>query len=512
MNKLKEVIKKVFTHPAGISDKEVFDINEQLNKSSTISSSSSNVFQAHFLFQKIPKDVWLVNVFSFLSHSEFKMLRLTCKWFRCEMIRFPFWKQQVPIDMWEEYKTNCLALGFPFHMFKIYVSEKRLLQKLKPSWFQLNSLASLQDLDLSNEPVSKHLKDEHLFNLPPSLTRLNIGKCTKLTSLALQYLPLSLLELNLSGVISINDNALSLLPRSLTSLNLNFNPLITDKGIKLLTTTIRELHLHTCVNVTTECFEFLSANCEVNYYYMDFPLHPLTIASDTGDLGLLRNLVTTRRDMDVNFGRSQDGITPLVLASARGHRKIVSALLNYGADVNLSTSDGTTPIYVAAETNQIKIVEIFIEKRADINKSNLLGLTPLYISSQNGHLEIVQLLLKSGASVNKSYEENGATPLYIASQNGHRAVVEALLEYQSNINAICTENYEFLVQDNKDKVFPTQLYPFTPLYIAWWKNQTEIISILAPKSDLFLNLSLAQKNGHSLAISFFQNLNESTIN
>ena len=59
---------------------------------------------------------------------------------------------------------------------------------------------------------------------------------------------------------------------------------------------------------------------------------------------------------------------------------------------------------------------------------------------------------------------------------------------------------------NEELIEENIKYSFTPIYIAWWNNNKEIISILKPISNIELNIELAKKNNHPSALKFFESL------
>eukprot|EP00295_Goniomonas_pacifica_P005612 CAMPEP_0175829722 /NCGR_PEP_ID=MMETSP0107_2-20121207/13509_1 /TAXON_ID=195067 ORGANISM="Goniomonas pacifica, Strain CCMP1869" /NCGR_SAMPLE_ID=MMETSP0107_2 /ASSEMBLY_ACC=CAM_ASM_000203 /LENGTH=210 /DNA_ID=CAMNT_0017142565 /DNA_START=59 /DNA_END=688 /DNA_ORIENTATION=+ len=94
-----------------------------------------------------------------------------------------------------------------------------------------------------------------------------------------------------------------------------------------------------------------------------------------------------------NIGNmSEDGITPLNVASAQGHQEVVRTLLEAGMDVNSADRDGVTPLYVASENGHQEVVRTLLEAGADVNSANEDGFTPLYVASSQGHQEVVRTL------------------------------------------------------------------------------------------------------------------------
>lgn len=75
----------------------------------------------------------------------------------------------------------------------------------------------------------------------------------------------------------------------------------------------------------------------------------------------------------------------LFIAAHRGHEKLVSRLIQAGADVNASTPLGRTPLHVAASQGHGNIVDLLLEKGADIDAEDESGATALTIAARFGH-------------------------------------------------------------------------------------------------------------------------------
>src|SRR5262249_5107431 len=67
--------------------------NDEIRSFSSQTTSSS---VSLLLF--IPKELWQQVILSYLTLKEKGILRLISKWFRNEILSFPFWKQSIPIE------------------------------------------------------------------------------------------------------------------------------------------------------------------------------------------------------------------------------------------------------------------------------------------------------------------------------------------------------------------------------------------------------------------------------
>ena len=122
------------------------------------------------------------------------------------------------------------------------------------------------------------------------------------------------------------------------------------------------------------------------------------------------------------------GITLLVEAAAQGHERLVVALLQRGADVNLQINDGRTALMFAAGLGHEQVVDMLIQHGAEVNLLGSVGLTALMVAADSGKEQVAALLLRHGA---KTYQQNddGVTALMIAALEGRDRVVDLLLEH-----------------------------------------------------------------------------------
>ncbi|CAF1267411.1 unnamed protein product [Adineta steineri] len=147
------------------------------------------------------------------------------------------------------------------------------------------------------------------------------------------------------------------------------------------------------------------------------------------------------------------GVSPLLLCAESGNRELVQALVEAGADVNITPQGelaeenllaGQTPLFGAAKKGHVEICEFLINNGADVNAVTMTGATPMYTATEEGHLEVVQLLIRSGADLNCSPKGQIAcdlhienqTPLLVACMRNHETIIRQLVESGADVNAV----------------------------------------------------------------------------
>ena len=142
---------------------------------------------------------------------------------------------------------------------------------------------------------------------------------------------------------------------------------------------------------------------------------------------------------DVN-AQTRNGDTAIDGAAASGGLAEVQLLLERGARLDLPTHqkdlldgrsiDGTNGYDALVEAtsmyqHQPKVVSLLLEHGANPNAKSTNDLTPLGRASESGDAEVVGMLLKAGADVN-AYDGFGRTALMLARGSKHAAVVSLL--------------------------------------------------------------------------------------
>ena len=124
----------------------------------------------------------------------------------------------------------------------------------------------------------------------------------------------------------------------------------------------------------------------------DTPLHR---AAGSGNGEIVRALIEARADVNA---QGYEGYTPLIYAVSEAHRReAMIALLEAGADPNLTDEQGNVPLHQAASA---EAVTALINTGADPNARSDNGTTPLHSAARGGTAETLTALISAGADVN----------------------------------------------------------------------------------------------------------------
>ncbi len=109
------------------------------------------------------------------------------------------------------------------------------------------------------------------------------------------------------------------------------------------------------------------------------------------------------------------GRADLHYAALDGDERLVSRLLDAGADPDQSDVNGFTPLHFASQSYEPAIVRLLVDRGATVDQRNSHGNTALFIAVRRarGRGDVIKALLKAGAD--PSVKNNAAiSPLAVA--------------------------------------------------------------------------------------------------
>jgi ankyrin repeat protein/beta-lactamase regulating signal transducer with metallopeptidase domain len=196
---------------------------------------------------------------------------------------------------------------------------------------------------------------------------------------------------------------------------------------------------------------------------------PLHLAAQSGYRDMVKLLVTKGADIYAK-AEGQWGNTPLHSAASSGRKEIVELLLASGTNVDVRNRVGDTPLRCACYGDHVNVMGILLGKDANIEAEDRWGRTPLHIAAEHHSPDAVKLLLARGADVNAGIP-SGNTPLHRAIMSGDTEIAGLLLAKGADLSA--------------------REHGYTPVALAMWKDQKEMVRFLMGKGAKFSEVHVA---------------------
>lgn len=187
---------------------------------------------------------------------------------------------------------------------------------------------------------------------------------------------------------------------------------------------------------------------------------------------------------------SNDGETPLLLASAKGHTDVVRYLTKLpNVDVNCVQKHGRipntvktldNPLHVGCKAGNIEVIRQLVgNPNIDLDKEDGSGCTPLQIACKTGNMDVVRYLVENTNVQVCKLDKSGNTVLHTACQQNSLELVRYLVENTTipvNKRSIATR---------REKTCHLGL---TPLHIACKNGYADIIHYLVKHANPDVNI------------------------
>ncbi|XP_061780857.1 uncharacterized protein [Nerophis lumbriciformis] len=155
---------------------------------------------------------------------------------------------------------------------------------------------------------------------------------------------------------------------------------------------------------------------------------PLHLACANGHARVVRFLVEKKANLNLGDNHNR---TALMKAVQGQHEQCVNILLENNANPNLMDRDGNTALHLASSFSSISTVILLLKKGVDIDPTNLEGLSPLALAVQEDYVKMAEFLLNKGADVNL-LDNHQRSPLMIAAANECVDMVRLLLQFDAD--------------------------------------------------------------------------------
>ena len=158
----------------------------------------------------------------------------------------------------------------------------------------------------------------------------------------------------------------------------------------------------------------------------------LAHACSKNDMPMVQMLITAGAEVS---HKASDKAQPLIIAANHGFFEVAEVLINAGADVNAKDQrNNTTAIIAAAKRNDARMISLLVESGADVEGTAWDGWTALAFTARDGFQEASEELSRRGACID-CVVTKGYTPLLLATRNGHLSTVRFLLAAGADITA-----------------------------------------------------------------------------
>jgi ankyrin repeat protein len=126
--------------------------------------------------------------------------------------------------------------------------------------------------------------------------------------------------------------------------------------------------------------------------------------------------------------------TPLMVAAAMGHVKVVDLLIRRGANLDMQDIDGETALVYAIQAGEVAVVELLLMRGAKVDILKNDGGSVLHAMAEDDIFkDLLQTVVRGGLDVN-GVDENGDTALHVATDSGSGEIIVGLTTLGANCN------------------------------------------------------------------------------
>ena len=182
-----------------------------------------------------------------------------------------------------------------------------------------------------------------------------------------------------------------------------------------------------------------------NYYYDDTGITNVFKAAEESTPSKVAKYLRINKP---NLKHADDnGYTLITYAAANKDPKMVKAVIDAGAQINVEAKDGITPMLMAILNQNAEAVKLLLDAGANPNFVNKNGWTPLAFAVSNANSpEIVQLLLNRKADVNFRLDGKiGLMNLALQTQKSAK-IIEELINAGINLFEVDENGNNFIIK------------------------------------------------------------------
>ncbi|XP_035380821.1 transient receptor potential cation channel, subfamily N, member 1 [Electrophorus electricus] len=155
---------------------------------------------------------------------------------------------------------------------------------------------------------------------------------------------------------------------------------------------------------------------------------PLLLAVEAGNVGIVKELLSSQSEPQLQAQRAGVGDTALHVCCRRKDVEIAKVLVEFGANLDFQNGEGQTPLHIASWEGDETMLKLFYQNKANPNIVDKMDRSPLHIAAERGHTNVVEILTEKFKSNVLARTKDGSTLLHIASQCGHPETALAFLK------------------------------------------------------------------------------------
>ena len=167
------------------------------------------------------------------------------------------------------------------------------------------------------------------------------------------------------------------------------------------------------------------------------PMGPLHFASMLGQLGIMRQLLEARAQLDDRD--CENCQTALGFAAGVGQVLAVNLLLSSKADMEARREGGRTPLWMASRFGKAGVVQVLLDAGAQKDAQDNDGVTPLGAACRAGYVRVVRKLLAAGANP-ATRNRLGLSPFQAARGRGRLRILRLLSRYKWSQTRLATDH------------------------------------------------------------------------
>lgn len=155
-------------------------------------------------------------------------------------------------------------------------------------------------------------------------------------------------------------------------------------------------------------------------------------AVKSGDTALVKKHLTAKVDVNTQDG---SGNSLLHLAVAASNDKMLTLLLDNGANVNVLNESGITPFHLSVTNNSQGLVDMLLKANAATDIMNTAGFAAIHTATKANNPVVIEMILKASPTDLKLKSKEGLTPLLVAIESGHFKLIKFYLKRKANLQA-----------------------------------------------------------------------------